>query len=83
MTSFPDAAGATAKHPASDPASNPRGVSNAVSTGDPAVDALIEQAAEVQALPVGEHKAHYTQILQGLEQELDTDPAAALRGGGS
>jgi hypothetical protein len=31
-------------------------------------------------LPAAEHKAVYTQVLEGLERELDADPSAALRG---
>lgn len=48
-------------------------------TGDPAVDALVALAAQTAQLPAGEHKARYTQVLNGLEHELDADPAAALR----
>lgn len=48
-------------------------------TGDPAVDALVALAAQTAQLPAGEHKARYTQVLNGLEHELAADPAAALR----
>lgn len=50
----------------------------ASSTGDPAVDALVAQAAQTAHLPAGEHKDHYTQVLLGLERELDADAGAAM-----
>ena len=52
-------------------------------TGDPAVDALVALAAQTVHLPASEHKARYTQVLEGLERELDADPIAALRGDAS
>ncbi|MBP2415074.1 hypothetical protein JOF48_003873 [Arthrobacter stackebrandtii] len=52
------------------------------STGDPAVDALVDHAAQAAQLPAGEHRERYAQVLDGLERELDADPAAAMRGPG-
>lgn len=49
-------------------------------TGDPGVDALVALAAQTAQLPAGEHQGRYTEVLAGLERELDADPAAALRG---
>ncbi|MDJ0318245.1 hypothetical protein [Arthrobacter antibioticus] len=49
-------------------------------TGDPAVDALIELAKETLQSPVSQHKERYTQTLEGLERELDADPAVAMSG---
>lgn len=51
-------------------------------TGDPAVDALITLAAQAAQLPAGEHRERYAQVLEGLERELDADPAAAMLGPG-
>lgn len=52
-------------------------------TEDPAVDALVALAAQTAQLPSGEHKARYTQVLVGLEHELDADPAASVGGAAS
>ena len=52
-------------------------------TGDPAVDALVVLARQTAHLPVAEHKARFTEVLTGLERELDADPAAAHREAGS
>lgn len=46
-------------------------------TSDPAVDALVARAAQAQPLPAGEHRAIYTEVLAGLERELDADPSVA------
>jgi hypothetical protein len=56
------------------------GTQKSLPTGDPAVDALIALAGQASQLPAAEHKAVYTQVLDGLERELDADPSAALRG---
>ncbi|MEV8146400.1 hypothetical protein [Specibacter sp. NPDC078709] len=47
-------------------------------TGDAAVDSLVALAGETAQLPVGEHKALYSRVIEGLERELDADPAAAV-----
>ena len=47
------------------------------------MDALVALAAQTVHLPASEHKARYTQVLEGLERELDADPTAALRGDAS
>lgn len=55
---------------------NPGG--DSLPTGDASVDALVDLGAQVRELPAGSHKALYTRVLDGLERELDADPAAAL-----
>ena len=52
-------------------------------TGDRAVDALVALAADTVNLPVEAHKAQYQQVLEGLERELNGDPAAAMDGASS
>lgn len=47
-------------------------------TGDPAVDALVALAGQTGELPAGEHKALYSRVIEGLERELDADPAAGM-----
>lgn len=48
-------------------------------TGDPGVDALVALAAQAAQLPAGEHRKRYTEVLAGLERELDADPGAVMR----
>ncbi len=47
-------------------------------TQDSGVAALLQRAANVQKLPVGEHNPHYVQLLNELTLELDAEPAAAV-----
>jgi hypothetical protein len=45
-------------------------------TGDAAVDGLVAKAAEAAALPTADHNGLYLDLLAGLQEQLDTNPAA-------
>ncbi|ALV44836.1 hypothetical protein MB46_04250 [Arthrobacter alpinus] len=59
------------------------GTEKSLPTGDQGVDALIAMAAQTAQLPADEHKALYSSVLAGLEQELNTDPQTHLSGAAS
>ncbi len=56
------------------------GTETSLPTGDHAIDALISMAARTAQLPADEHKALYSSVIAGLEQELNTDPQTHLSG---
>ncbi|MCQ9164339.1 MULTISPECIES: hypothetical protein [unclassified Arthrobacter] len=47
-------------------------------SGDPAVDAIVALAGQAAALPTAEHNGVYTSVMESLQRELDTDPAADI-----
>lgn len=59
------------------------GTEQSLPTGDHAVDALIATAAQSAHLPADEHKALYSSVIAGLEQELNADPQTQLSGAAS
>ncbi|WP_449372442.1 hypothetical protein [Arthrobacter psychrolactophilus] len=60
-----------------------QGPATSLPTGDHAVDALIATAAQSAQLPADEHKALYSSVIAGLEQELNSDPHTQLSGAAS
>lgn len=65
------------------PRESEAGTATSLPTGDHAVDALISTAAQTAQLPADEHKALYSSVIAGLEQELNSDPHTQLSGAAS
>lgn len=49
-------------------------------TGHARVDALLARAAELEAMPVGEHPARYEELHTALVAELDAEPGPVPAG---